>query len=68
MEMIGSKSPYYARQIQNAARRVPLSWLRGAASLCAQTDSALKGSAVDRQKQIELTLLTMATTLKEAKA
>lgn len=68
MEMIGSKSPYYARQIQNAARRVPLSWLRGAASLCAQTDSALKGSAVERQKQIELTLLTMATTLKEAKA
>ena len=41
MEMIGSKSPYYARQIQNAARRVPLSWLRKAASLCAETDAAL---------------------------
>lgn len=32
MEMIGSKSPYYARQIQNAARRVPLRWLRQAAA------------------------------------
>lgn len=53
-EMIGSKSPYYARQIQNAARRVPLSWLRKAASLCAETDAALKGGAADRQKQIEL--------------
>ena len=42
MEMIGSKSPYYARQIQNAARRVPLSWLRKAASLCAETDAALR--------------------------
>ena len=68
MEMIGSKSPYYARQIQNAARRVPLSWLRKAASICAQTDSALKGSAVDRQKQVELALLTMAAALKEDKA
>ena len=60
MEMIGSKSPYYARQLQNAARRVSLSWLRRAAALCAETDAALKGSAVDRQKQIELALLQMA--------
>lgn len=60
MEMIGSKSPYYARQLQNAARRVSLSWLRRAASLCAETDAALKGSAVDRQKQIELALLQTA--------
>ncbi len=67
MEMIGSKSPYYARQIQNAARRVPLSWLRKAASLCAETDAALKGGAADRQKQIELTLLTMAAELKGEK-
>ena len=64
MEMLGSKSPYYARQIQNAARRVPLSWLRKAASLCSKTDSALKGSAVGRQKQIELTLLSMSVELK----
>ena len=68
MEMIGSKSPYYARQIQNAARRVPLSWLRKVASLCAKTDSELKGSAVDRQKQIELALLSMAAELKGARA
>ena len=68
MEMIGSKSPYYARQIQNAARRVSLSWLRHAASICARTDSALKGSAVDRQKQIELALLSMAAELKGAGA
>ena len=60
MEMIGSKSPYYARQLQNAARRVSLTWLRRAASLCGETDAALKGSAVDRQKQIELALLAMA--------
>ena len=68
MEMIGSKSPYYARQIQNAARRVSLTWLRHAASICARTDSALKGSAVDRQKQIELALLSMAAELKGAGA
>lgn len=61
MEMIGSRSPYYAKQLQSAARRVSLGWLRRAASLCAQTDAALKGSAVDRQKQIELALLSMAS-------
>ena len=68
MELIGSKSPYYARQIRNAARRVSLDWLRQAASLCAQTDTALKGSAVDRQKQIELTLLALASAQKGERA
>lgn len=61
MELLGSKSPYYARQIQRAAQRVSLPWLRHAASLCAQTDSTIKGSAVNPQKQIELALLAMAT-------
>lgn len=68
LEIIGSKSPFYARQIQNSARRVPLEWLRYAASLCAQIDTALKGSAVNRQKQIELTLLSLASSLKEGRA
>ena len=68
MELIASKSPYYARQIQNAARRVSLPWLRRAASLCAETDTALKGSAVDKQKQIELTLLALADGGKGEKA
>ncbi|MGI6181614.1 MAG: DNA polymerase III subunit delta [Agathobaculum sp.] len=67
MEMIGSKSPYYARQIQNAARRVSLEWLRIAASECAKTDTALKSSAADKQKQIELCLLTLASALKEGR-
>lgn len=60
MELIGSKSPFYARQIQSSARKLPLSWLRNAASVCARTDTMLKGSVVDRQKQIELTLLELA--------
>lgn len=67
-EMIGSKSPYYAKKIQSAARRLSLPVLRRAASLCAETDSALKGSAVDKQKQIELTLLAIAAEVKGEKA
>ncbi len=67
MELIGSKSPYYARQIKRAAGRVTLSWIRNAASLCARTDSELKGSAADRQKQIELALLQMAVGWEERK-
>lgn len=61
LELLGTKSPYYARQIQSAARRVSLAWLRQAAAICAETDAALKGSAVDKQKQIELALLSMAS-------
>ena len=67
-EMIGSKSPFYAKKIQSAARRLPLPVLRRAASLCARTDSELKGSAVDRQKLIELTLLDIAAEVKGAKS
>ena len=67
LELLGTKSPYYARRIQTSARRVPLSWLRRAAAICAETDAALKGSAVDRQKQIELTLLTLAANFKNDK-
>ena len=67
-EMIGSKSPFYAKKIQNAARRLPLPVLRRAASLCARTDSELKGSAVDKQKLIELTLLDIAAEVKGAKS
>ncbi len=60
MELIGTKSPYYANKLKQAARKVTLSWVRQAASLCAETDSGLKGSAADRQKQIELALMRMA--------
>lgn len=67
MEMLGTKSTYYARQIQGAARRVSLDFLRQAATICAQTDTALKSSAVDKKKQIELALLAMATANKGAR-
>ncbi len=67
MELIGSKSPYYANKIKQAAYKVTLPWLRQAASLCAETDSGLKGSAADRQKQIELALMQMAANKGEAR-
>ena len=34
-EMIGSKSPFYAKKIQNAARRLPLRYCAGRLALCA---------------------------------
>lgn len=64
MEAIGSKSPYYAKQIQAASRKVSLSWLRNSCSLCANTDSELKKSAVNKQKQIEIALLSLASSEK----
>lgn len=67
MELVGSKSPYYAKKLKIAASRVTLPWLREAASLCARTDSELKGSAVERQKQIELALMQMAASWEVAR-
>lgn len=61
LEMIGSKSPYYAKQIVSAARKMNLQWLRNAAKTCAETDIQLKSSAVDSKKIIDLALLSMAT-------
>lgn len=68
MAMVGSQSPYYVEKIRSAAERVPLEWLRRAASLCAKTDALLKSSAADHQKQIELALLQMAADRKEFSA
>lgn len=62
-ELLGSRSSYYAQKISAAARRLPLQWLRHAMLLCAETDAALKSSAADKQKIIELTLLQLASTM-----
>jgi len=65
MEMVGSKSSFYVQKLQNAAKKMPLSWLRRTASQCARTDFALKSSAVDQKKLIELSLLQMANDWRE---
>ena len=63
LALIGSGSPYYARRIRAAAQRLPENWLREAVILCGKTDIALKSTASDRKKQIELTLFEMAAGL-----
>ena len=59
-ELLGTHSSYYARQIVSAARKTTLPWLRRAAHVCAETDALLKSSAADKQKLLELALLSMA--------
>lgn len=63
LALLGTGSPYYAKRIRAAAQRLPMSWLRNAVVLCGETDIALKSTAGDRKKQIELTLLEMAAGL-----
>lgn len=65
MEMVGSKSDFYVQKLQNAAKKMPLLWLRRTASQCARTDFALKSGAVSQQKLIELSLLQMANDWRE---
>lgn len=60
MSLIGSGSSFYAQKLSSAARSVSLAWLRRAVEICGQTDAALKSSAADKQKIIELALLQMA--------
>ena len=60
MEMLGTKSAYYARKMRDGARRFPLSWLRRALLLSGETDIAMKTTGTERQKVLELYLLELA--------
>lgn len=66
LSLLGSASPYYAKRIRTAARRLQTVWLRRAVLLCGETDAALKSSGTDKQKLIELALLQMAAGLEDA--
>lgn len=66
LSLLGSSSPYYAKRIRSAARPLSEAWLRQAVLLCDETDAALKSSAADKQKILELALLQMAAGLEEA--
>ena len=61
MEMLDSKSPYYARKMRDAARPMQLSWLRSALLLCGEADISMKTTGTDREKVLELLLLRMAS-------
>ena len=65
LTLLGSASPYYAKRIRAAAGRLSESWLRKAVLLCDETDAALKSSAADKQKIMELALLEMAAGLED---
>ncbi|MBP3311075.1 MAG: DNA polymerase III subunit delta [Butyricicoccus sp.] len=61
LTLIGSGSSFYAQKLTNAVRGVSLEWLREAVRICGETDAALKSSAADKQKILELALLQMAS-------
>ena len=61
MEILDSKSPYYARKMRDAARPMQLSWLRSALLLCGEADISMKTTGTDREKVLELLLLRMAS-------
>lgn len=67
MELLGSKSPYYARKMRDSAVQLQTKWLRKTLLLCGQSDVSMKSSGSDRQKVLELLLLQMATDLGEGK-
>ncbi len=60
MDVLETKSPYYARKIRDAARSFRLAWLRRALLLCSETDMEMKTTGTDRQKALELLLLQLA--------
>lgn len=65
MELLGTKSSYYARKMRDAASRLPLRWLRGAVLLCGDCDVQMKTAGADRQQVLELLLLQMAADFRE---
>ena len=68
MELLGSKSPYYARKMQQSAAQLSVKWLRRAVLLCGESDVAMKSAGSDRQKVLELLLLQLAENLEERKS
>lgn len=65
MELLGSKSTYYARKMRDSAARLETGWLRRAILLCGETDIAMKSTGTDRTKALELLLLQMAANERE---
>ncbi len=64
MELLGSKSTYYARKMRDSAAQLNTGWLRRTLLLCGESDMAMKSTGSDRRKVLELMLLEMATTLR----
>lgn len=60
MEMLGTKSSYYARKMKETASHLKTAWLRKAILLCGESDIAMKTAGSDQQKVLELMLLQMA--------
>ena len=67
MELLGSKSPYYARKMRDSAAHLETKWLRRTLLLCGESDVAMKSAGSDRQKVLELMLLQMAANFGETK-
>lgn len=60
-DLLGTKSSFYVKKIISSAAKFNLAWLRQAVLLCGETDVSLKSANIDRQKTVELMLLTFAT-------
>lgn len=60
MELLGSKSAFYARKMRDSAVHMPTAWLRRTLLLCGENDMMMKSAGADRQKILELMLLKMA--------
>lgn len=67
MELLGSKSSYYARKMRDSAIQLEAKWLRRTLLLCGESDVAMKSAGADRQKVLELLLLQMAANFGETK-
>ncbi|HBI63989.1 MAG TPA: DNA polymerase III subunit delta [Clostridiales bacterium] len=68
MELLGSKSAFYARKMRDSAAQLHVKWLRKTLLLCGECDVAMKSAGADRQKVLELLLLRMAANFGEKAA
>lgn len=65
MAQLGTNSSYYAQRMMTASRGVSMAGLRQAVLICGETDLALKSTAGDRVKMMELALLGIANAFEE---
>ncbi len=60
MKLCSLRSPYPARLLLQASRKMELPWLRRAARLCLEADLGIKSNLPDAERTVELLLLQLA--------
>lgn len=59
MNFLGTRSSFYTKKMISASTNFNLNWLRNTVKKCAEIDQALKSTGINKEKTLELFILSM---------